>query len=127
MIIQIILVLCSGIIGYKAGESRKVGPTAGFLLGLIPVVGVLIVFCLPRKPIKKIQTAKPASTSSDAEQLKEWHRLKEIGAITQEEFDKQKEKFLGNPIISPTSDTIGNVISVEGADTNPTENINLPK
>lgn len=73
---------------------------SGFLLGLllsVPVCAVFVFLIFKRKPEKKsIEIDNIVSSESDAiDVLKQYQKLLDAGAITQEEFDAQKKQLLG--------------------------------
>jgi hypothetical protein len=78
--------------GYRAGAKRKIGSTAGMLLGLfLSFIGILIVFCSD-----KIEIHQRYPIEHITDQLKKLKDLLDSGAITEAEYNIQKAKILNS-------------------------------
>jgi len=78
--------------GYRAGGKRKIGSTAGMLLGLfLGLIGILIVYCSD-----KVEQHKQHSEESVTDRLKKFKDLLDSGAITEAEYNIQKAKILNS-------------------------------
>lgn len=77
--------------GYVAGSKRSIGAAGGLLLGFfLSLLGIIIVYCTRRTDYP----ANPFSTLSNADELAKYKRLLDSGAITDAEYQLQKEKLL---------------------------------
>jgi hypothetical protein len=102
------------VIGYSLGKERTIGTGGALLLSIfLGVIGVIIILCFPKKDeeeMKKLfykvsvakaigtidtDTMKDVMKNEDvATELKKWYDLKEMGAITAEEFEERKKALL---------------------------------
>ena len=76
-------------VGANGVVIEQMGSTGGFGRGYLDIVGLAIVY----------NEKAPVQTSYYA-RLKELKELLDIGAITQEEYDAEKKKFLNPQFIS---------------------------
>lgn len=92
MLVIILWFVFSMLVGAVA-KNRKLGEWPGFFLALLlsPVIGLLIALVSPRKEVPVIYNNY---TPSEADQIKKIYKLKESGAITDEEFIAMKAKLL---------------------------------
>lgn len=73
--------------GYKEGKKREIGATAGFLLGFfISWIGIIIVYISPKNDRKQLFDIPS--------QLKRYKDLLDSGAISEDEYVKQKARLL---------------------------------
>jgi len=77
--------------GYQAGKKRTIGAIGGLLLGFfLSFVGIIIVYCTKRIPVSNF------GSLSAADELKKYKELLDDGAITESEYNIQKERILNN-------------------------------
>ena len=75
--------------GYKEGGKRTIGASTGLVLGLLlSFVGIIIVYCANEATVPNFMIQSPA------DELKKYKDLLNDGAITQEEFNIQKNRIL---------------------------------
>ena len=92
--IIVILIVFGCIFGIPSaiiGSYKKIGAFNGFLLGLfLNIIGLIIVICQsPKNANKPI-----VLNESIPDQLKKYKDLLDSGALTQEEFERQKAGIL---------------------------------
>ncbi len=81
-----------GIVSRYFGAKRYVGAKASFLLGFfLGPLGLLIVFCSNKK---EPEFVFPEYFESVPDQIKKYKDLLDGGAITEAEYNQQKEKLL---------------------------------
>ena len=83
-----------GIITYAIADSkgRKNGFWAGFLLGII---GLIMVLCLKDLPPEQREGSHIIALKENKyDNLEKLQKLRESGALTEEEFQKEKQKLL---------------------------------
>ena len=81
------------------GTNRKIGFWKAFFFSLLlsPVFGAIITFISSKKEsVVVINQGKSTSSLSVADELKKFKELKDAGTITEEEFNKIKERLLSN-------------------------------
>ena len=89
-IILILVWLAFPIISANVGAKRNIGATAGFFLGLfIGIFGLIIVLCSDKK-----QDLSYFQSPSVPDQLKKYKDLLDSGAITEAEYNVQKDRLL---------------------------------
>ncbi len=82
-----VFTLIFSLVSKKIGESKNIA--YGFYLGwFLGIIGLLIVMILPNENIKNIYN------HNKYEDLGKLQKLKEIGAISEIEFEKEKQKLL---------------------------------
>ncbi|SRR5258708_32519876 len=85
-----------GIPGALIGSYKKIGAFGGFLLGfLLNIIGIVILVCLSSKDVDKPINLR----ESVPDQLKKYKDLLDSGAITEDEYNKQKTMLLNKPIV----------------------------
>ena len=78
------------VISPNVGAKRNIGATAGFFLGLfIGIFGLIIVLCSDKK-----QDLSYFQSPSVPDQLKKYKDLLDSGAITEAEYNVQKDRLL---------------------------------
>lgn len=85
------------------GAGKNIGFWGAFLIALIlsPLIGFIVVLCSSTKvqyvypPTQPVQTTKPKPQVDVADQLGKFKVLLDSGAITEDEFNEQKRKLLG--------------------------------
>lgn len=83
-----------GVVCQAVGNSKNVkGFWWGFFLGFF---GLIVVLCTKNKPAEELNIEKTKSETQTAkyEQLEKIAKLKESGAISDEEFETEKKKLL---------------------------------
>lgn len=82
-----------GVICMSVGENREIGKTAGFWLGFfLGLIGLIIVLCSSRvdqRPYLPHHFGDPVP-----DQLKKYKDLLDSGAITEHEYNIQKNRLL---------------------------------
>lgn len=90
LLIWAILTLVFGCICKKIGLSK--GIDYGFILGwFLGIIGLIIICVLPEETNNNIKLESNSNKYDDLERLQ---KLKECGAITEEEFKSEKLKLL---------------------------------
>jgi hypothetical protein len=90
----LILVIPLTIWGYRAASKRKIGAGMGMLLSIIfGLLGIAIIYSSSKKD-DKIGERKHYAVENAADQLKKFKDLLDRGAITEAEYNIQKEKIL---------------------------------
>lgn len=84
LILGVIFGILARNFGEKKGYSGGICFVAGFFLG---VIGLIVVLILPDKTVDNTHVSS---------QLLEYKQLLDSGAITQNEFDAKKRELLGN-------------------------------
>jgi len=80
--------------GYNAGAKRTIGAVPGLFLGLfLNFIGIIIVYCSPKITDKDFYNFPPKSS---ADELQKFKQLFDNGAITESEYNAQKNRIL-NP------------------------------
>ena len=78
------------------GANRKIGATTTFFLCLFlsPIVGIIAVLDSKKLPPEMPQLPIQPVKTDFTEQLKRLNELRKEGALTEEEFELQKQKLL---------------------------------
>ncbi|WPU99437.1 SHOCT domain-containing protein [Mucilaginibacter sp. cycad4] len=80
--------------GYNAGSKRTIGAVPGLFLGLfLNFIGIIIVYCSPRIQNKGFYDF-PKQSSAD--ELQKFKQLFDSGAITESEYNAQKNRILNS-------------------------------
>lgn len=76
--------------------ARAKGITGGYCIGwFLSVVGLLAICAMPEKNINKDEKQQKSNNGSDKyDRIKKIQELKESGALTEEEFNREKKKIL---------------------------------
>ena len=81
--------------GYNAGSERSIGAVGGLLLGLFfSFIGVIIVYLTPRVNNTPFYNFNTPPSASAADELQKFKQLLDSGAITEAEYQIQKDKIL---------------------------------
>ena len=79
--------------GYRVGAKRSIGALVGLLLGFfLSYIGIIIIYLMPLS--KQPGFNFPSNTAAD--ELKKYKQLLDSGAITEQEYNQQKARILGN-------------------------------
>lgn len=93
LILYILFGFIFAIICMSVGENRDIGRTAGFWLGFfLGLIGLIIVLCSPK--IVERPYIPPRPRDSIPDQIKKYKDLLDSGAITENEYNIQKNKLL---------------------------------
>lgn len=88
------LIILFPVWGYNAGSKRTIGAVPGMFLGLfLSFIGIVIVYCTPKVVDKNFYNFPPKSS---ADELQKFKQLFDSGAITESEYNTQKNRIL-NP------------------------------
>jgi len=98
-------------LGYNLGKERTIGAIGGLVLGLLlGLIGVIIVLFFSKVETeinhdliiqesyhnqrREFQHTNHEAKITAVDQLKKWHELFELGAITKEEFEIKKKELI---------------------------------
>lgn len=78
------------------GSTRRIGFFWALVLSLLlsPLIGLLLVFLLDDNKADREEREKATHTIPPVEELAKWKTLLDEKAITQEEYDQQKQRIL---------------------------------
>ena len=78
------------------GDKRRIGAITTFFVCLIlsPIVGFIAVMDSPKKADGNVATNKAVKEIDYTEQLTRLNDLRKDGALTEEEFNSEKQKLL---------------------------------
>lgn len=92
--IYFILWIALALLVSTVSKNRKLGQWPGFFLSLLlsPLIGLIIALVSPR--IDGMEKQFPKYTPYEVEQIKKLYKLRDSGAITEEEFRLKKAKMV---------------------------------
>ena len=86
ILLFLVLAVVFGCLGSGIGKSKGYSGSLCFVAGLfLGIIGLIVVLLLPNKKLK---------TNVSAEDLLNYKKLLDSGAITQEEFDAKKKELI---------------------------------
>jgi branched-subunit amino acid transport protein AzlD len=87
LLLVLFLIFIIPFLGYKVGKVRTIGGGLGLLLSLfLSILGLLIVYSFPKTDSLVV--------SNIPEQLQKYKELLDSGAITEAEYQLQKDRLL---------------------------------
>jgi len=90
----LLVIFLFAIWGFIAGSKRSVGGVGGLLLGLcLNIIGIIIIY-LTKKIDKNAHINLKSLSAID--ELKKYKELLDSGAITEQEYNVQKERILNH-------------------------------